>query len=88
MVLGVVEGLGLDMVAGKGTNHPSLQEINKEKPNLDEFPQKETQERKDKTKCKINSKKSKRKQSEQNSSKRRLVAEATVFEYNSVRSRR
>ncbi len=40
MVLGVVEGLGLDMVAGKGTNHPSLQEINKERPNLDEFPKK------------------------------------------------
>ena len=40
MVLGVVEGLGLDIVAGKSTNHLSLHEINKERPNLDEFPKK------------------------------------------------
>ena len=65
MVLGVGEGLGLDIVAVKGTNHPSLQEIKKEKPNLDEFPQKETQEREYNIKCKRNSKKSKRKQKEQ-----------------------
>ena len=79
------------MVTGKGTNHLSLQEINKERPNLDEFPKKK--HKKEGTKpnakeSKRNSKKSKRKQNEQNSSKRRLVAEATVFEYNSVRSRR
>jgi hypothetical protein len=40
MVLGVVEGLGLDMVAGKDTTHPSLQKINSEIPKLDEIPKK------------------------------------------------
>ena len=68
MVLGVVEGLGLDMVAGKGTNHPSLQEINKEKPNLNEFPKKKhkTEGTKSNAKeSKRNSKKSKGKQKEQ-----------------------
>jgi hypothetical protein len=45
MVLEVGNVLGLEFVTGKGTIHPSLQEINNENPNLDESPQKETRKR-------------------------------------------
>ena len=57
MVFGVGKGLGLDMVTGKGTNHPSLQEIKRERPNLDEIPKKN---KRDKTKRKRKQKKTQR----------------------------